>query len=31
MDESSSDEAILVVFTLDDGLYGVKVETGSPI
>ena len=26
MDESSSDEAILVVFTLDDGLYGVKVD-----
>ena len=26
MDKSLSDEAILVVFTLADGLYGVKVE-----
>ena len=26
MDETSSDEAILVVFTLADGLYGVQVE-----
>ena len=26
MDETPSDEAILVVFTLADGLYGVRVD-----